>query len=396
MDWKTTKIYEQNLKAYLEGKRHIWNEGGTSSSKTWSLLQILILIAEYTKEPLLISVVAESIPHIKRGAIRYFLNIMGDDFDPARFNRSDYIYDFGKAKLEFFSADQPDKLRGARRDILFLNEANNISYNAYRELDIRTRKATFADWNPVSEFWFHLNKLANKPDSAYIHSTYLDAIDVVPSEVVVNIEANKEDENWWNIYGLGRLGKIEGLVYPYFEQIDELPQGDCFFGMDFGFSNHPTALVKNVIVEDKLYSEELIYEVGMTNGDIASRMTELGIRKNYDEIFADSAEPKSIAEISQYGFNIKGCPKGPGSVEFRHQKVKQFKHFWTKNSLNAIKEQRNFRYIEDKDGKLTDKTTHPFSHIMDARDYGVIGLLQPKEVEKKVIFNAMDLVDIDY
>jgi len=379
MSWKTTSIYEKNLESYLAGKRHIWNEGGTSSSKTWSILQILVLIAQYAKEPLLISIVAESIPHIRRGAIRDFKNIMGEDFDPARYNKSDFIYDFGNGKLEFFSADQPDKLRGARRDILFINEANNIPYDAYRELDIRTRQVTFCDWNPVSEFWFHENNLSDKPDNDYIHSTYLDAGDVIPAEVVKNIETNKDDPNWWNIYGLGRLGKIEGLVYPYFKQIDQLSEGDCFYGLDFGYSTDPTSLTKNIIKGEELYSEELIYETGLTNDAIAHRMEELGVKRNFDEIFADSAEPKSIDEILKFGFNIKPALKGPGSVEFGHQKIRQYKQFWTKDSLNCIKEQRNFRYIPDKNGKLTEKTTHLFSHGMDARRYGVVGFTSRTE-----------------
>ena len=129
---------------------------------------------------------------------------------------------------------------------------------------------------------------------------------------------------------------------------------------------------------------------------IARRMDELGIRRNYDEIFADSAEPKSIDEIHAYGFNIKPAPKGPGSVEYGHQKVRQYKQYWTKDSVNCIKEQRNFRYIPDKNGKLTDKTAHTFSHGMDARRYGIIGKVEPKEQEVIVIFDAMKEFGLDF
>ena len=221
----------------------------------------------------------------------------------------------------------------------------------------------------------------------------MDAIDVIPSAVVANIEANKNDPNWFNIYGLGKLGKVEGLVYPSFAQVDELPQGDIFYGLDFGFSNDPTVLVKNVIIGDSLYSQELIYETGMTNNDIAYRMEELGIRKHFDEIFADSAEPKSIEEIYQEGFNIKGAPKGPGSVEYGHQKVRQYKQFITKDSLNGIKELRNFRYVLDKNGKLTNKTTHIFSHFCDARRYAVMGKVEPREQGEVVIYDALSEVE---
>jgi phage terminase large subunit len=373
--YKLTSIYKQNAQALLGGFRRALNEGGTSSSKTVSILQILILVAQHTKENLLISVVSESLPHLKRGCIRDFQNILGDGFDDNKYNKSEHVYNFGKGKIEFFPADEPSKMRGGRRDILFINECNNVSYDAFKELDIRTRLFTFLDWNPVSEFWAHERGMINDPVNFYIHSTYKDALWVLPPEVVKNIESNKNDPNWWNIYGLGKLGKIEGLVYPHFEQIDTLPQGDYFYGLDFGYSNDPSVLTKNVIIGDSLYSQELIYQTGMTNDMISNRMNELGVRQHYDEIFADAAEPKSIEEIHRSGFNIKACPKGADSVEYGHQKVRQYKQYWTKDSTNCIKEQRNFRYIPDKDGKLTDKTTHNFSHGMDSRRYAVIGKL---------------------
>lgn len=375
---KGTNVLTRNLEAWADRKyRRALNEGGTSSSKTWSILQLLTMIASEAKSNFLISVVSESMPHLRRGVMRDFMNIMEDSFDDSRWNKSNSVYTFGRGKIEFFSADQPSKLRGGRRKILFINECNNVNYDAYREMDIRTELFTFLDWNPVSEFWVHENGLINKPENAYIHSTYLDAASVLPEEVVKNIESNKDsDPNWWNIYGLGLLGKIEGLVYPKFEQCDMFPyyQQKEFYGLDFGYSNDPTALVRCVIDDDKLFSEELIYEKGMSNDAIAHRMDELGIKRNNAEIFADSADPKSIAEIHKYGFNVKPCPKGADSAEFGHQKVRQYKQLWTKKSLNGIKEQRNFRYVEDLNGKLTSRTTHSFSHLMDARRYAVMGM----------------------
>lgn len=396
MEITVTRIYEKNVEAWLGGKRRSLNEGGTASSKTWSILQLLILIAQNAKAPLLISVVSESLPHLKRGAIRDFFRILDEDPKSCpRYNMTEQTYNFGKGKIEFFGADEADKVRGPRRDILFINEGNNVPWETARGLDIRTIKFTFMDWNPVSEFWAHEHWIGS-PENEYIHSTYLDAVDVLPQEVVANIESNKDkDPNWWNVYGLGKLGKIEGLVYPYFKQIDGLPGGDAFYGLDFGYSNDPTALVKNVISGDTLYSQELIYEKGLTNDAIAYRMQELGVQKRHDEIFADSAEPKSIEEIFLHGFNIKGAPKGPGSVEFGHQKLRQYKQFWTKDSLNCIKEQRNFRYIPDKNGKLTNKTTHTFSHGMDARRYGIIGKVEPRDREDVIIYDAMEAVDLD-
>jgi len=397
IDLKVTRVFRENAWAWLEGRRRCLNEGGTASSKTFSIIQLLIIIAQNTKENLLISVVSESLPHLKRGAIRDFFKIIGTTpkSDP-NFNMTENTYNFGKGVIEFFGADESAKVRGPRRDILFVNEGNNVPWDTVRGLDIRTRLFTFVDWNPVSEFWAH-EQWVGQPENHYVHSTYLDAVNVLPKEIVNNIESNKgKDPNWWNVYGLGLLGKIEGLVYPLFGTIDHLPvSGELFYGLDFGYSNDPTSLVKCLVDGDRLYTQELIHEKGLTNDAIAYRMEELGVLKHHDEIYADSAEPKSIEEIYQYGFNIKGCPKGPGSVEYGHQKVRQYKQFWTKGSLNCIKEQRNFRYIEDKNGKLTDKTTHNWSHGMDARRYGVMGLFELVEEEEVVIYDAMAEVNMD-
>lgn len=371
---KTTSIYEKIAQAWIDGKRHIWLEGGTAASKTYSVIQFLGLVTRHAKNSLLVSCVSESVPHLKRGIIRDFYNIEGDNFRDCQWNRTDSVYTYGKGVMEFFSADMPSKLRGGRRDILYLNEMNNLPYDAFRELDSRTRICTIGDWNPTSEFWFHQNGLANEEGACYIHATYKDALNVIPPEVVKNIEAmGARDPNWANVYLEGRLGKIEGLVYPHFEQEDRLPEGgNVFFGLDFGYSTDPTALVKCVIKGDELHRQELIYEKGLSNDQISHRFEELGLQKRHDLIIADSAEPKSIDEIYRYGWNIFGCSKGAGSVEFGHQKVRQYKLFWTKDSLNGIKEQRNFRFLPDKDGKLTDKTTHSFSHLMDAVRYGVM------------------------
>jgi len=375
IELKYTRIFEQNNEAWLSDKRRVLNEGGTYSSKTWSILQLLILIAQHTKSPFLISVVSESLPHLKRGAIRDFFKILDESQDNnSRYNKTEHTYTFGNGIIEFFGADEADKVRGPRRDILFINEGNNVPWETARGLDIRTKLFTFVDWNPVSEFWAHENWIG-QPENAYIHSTYQDAIEVLSQEVIDNIESNRDkDPNWWNIYGLGLLGKVTGLVYPFFKQVDELPQGDKFYGLDFGFLVDPTVLVENVVIGDNLYSRELVYEFSqLTNDAIARQMDLLGIRKNYDEIFADPSEPKSIEEIHLGGFNIKESVKGPGSVEYGHQKVNQFHQHWTKDSVNCIKDQRNFRYIADKDGKLTDKTTHRWSHGMDARRYAIAG-----------------------
>lgn len=310
---------------------------------------------------------------MKQGCIRDFFNILGEDKENnPLYNKTDHIYNRPgwKGKFQFFGADDDSKVRGPRRHILFINEANNIPWETARGLDIRTELFTILDWNPVGEFWAHEQWLEDV--NAYDHSTYLDAIDVIPQSKVIDIESYRDkDPNWWNIYGLGLIGKIEGLVYPHFEQVDVLPMGEVFYGLDFGFAVDPTVLVKNVILGDKLYSQEMFYDKSaLTNDQIARKLKLLGINK--EPIYPDPDEPKSAEEIRQLGFNVVEAVKGKGSVEFGIQRVNQYYQHWTKDSLNCIKEQRNFRYIKDRiTGVLTDKTTHTWSHGMDTRRYAV-------------------------
>jgi len=390
--WMTfTKVFKKNLMAYnrrSEGKRRALNEGGSTSSKTFSILQLLILIALNAKKFTRISVLGESIPVLKRGCIDDFKRIMGDKWEDTRFNNTDFIYSFDNAMIEFIPADMPGKLRGPRRQILYCYEANNIAWESFQQADMRTETFVFLDWNPVSEFWAH-EYLLNKPENVYIHSTYKDAIDVAPKEFVEKIESLKEnDPDGWKVYGLGLLTDIKGLVYPKFEiiespdpnreisqeELDEIfRRGKIVYGLDFGFSGDPAALTRNSIGDGFIYSQELIYEKGLTNRDLSKRFEELGMMKGGAPIYADSSEPKSVEELRRDGWNIIPVEKKPGSVEFGHQRVRQFKHYWTKDSVNCIKEQRNFRYLTDKDGKPTEKTNHAYSHGMDSVRYATQG-----------------------
>ena len=377
----TTSVFDRNLAAYNEKKRIIINQGGTSSSKTYSIVQALIAIVIYSIKPLLISIVSESVPHLKRGVIRDFEVIMGDTYDSSLYNMTDRIYYFpGGSIIEFFSADDPARLRGGRRDILYLNEANNIKKEAFQELDVRTRKCTFIDYNPVSEFWAH--ELIGKDNVEYIHSTYRDALNVVPPEVVATIESFRSDVNRWRVYGEGLTGNIEGLVHPAFTTVEAMPGTGPgtweVYGLDFGFTNDPTVLTRNVIQGNELYSDCLIYDTGLTNDKLVGRFKSLGIRHGYSEIYADSADPKSIAEIHQAGYNIKPVHKGADSIISGIQKVNQYTQHWTKTSTDAIKEQRNYRYIEDKNGHLTNKPSDCWNHAMDSRRYAVMSKLRQR------------------
>ncbi len=413
VDVRTTRVFDDNAAAWLDPDiTRALNQGGATASKTYSILQLLDQIASGSWEPLIISVVSESLPHLKKGVIRDFFNIIGesDSKGNPNWNMTDHIYTYpvSGTKIEFFGADEDGKVRGPRRHILFLNEGNNIPWKAAQALDIRTSKFVFVDWNPVSEFWVHEYESGGKmvqgwihePGNTYIHSTYLDALDVAPPEAIAKIVANKDkDPNWFRIYGLGLVGMVEGLVYPIFKKCLELPDGGyTFLGLDWGYTVDPTVLTQHVIKGDDLYSKELLYEKGLSNADVAHLMDELGVRRHYDEIWADNEDPKAIDEIHAYGFNIKGAPKGPGSVEYGHQKVRQYNHYWTEDSPNCIRDQLNYRYIADKNGELTKKTTHRFSHGMDSCRYAVVGATTPVEEDVILTYDALegqDNLDLD-
>lgn len=352
-------------------------QGGTSSSKTFSILPLLITHAmqtPYTE----ISVVSESIPHLKRGAVKDFVNIMvmTGNYRDAQFNKSDLKYKFLNGSfIEFFSADQPDKLRGARRHVLFVNECNNIDFESYNQLAIRTRDFIYLDYNPTQEFWAH-TELINDSDSDFVILTYKDN-EALDAAIVKEIEKAKEKaktskywENWWRVYGLGQVGSLDGVIFSNWSQIDQLPRDAKLigYGMDFGFTNDPTTLVGVYQFNDGLIINEKIYRQGMLNSDIIREMNQLGVSKT-DKIYADSAEPKSIEEIYRSGFNIKPVLKGQDSIKFGIQILQEHKLFVTKESTNLIKELRSYTWDKDKTGKSLNNPIDDFNHAIDAMRY---------------------------
>lgn len=385
----TTKIFDAILRAWQSGKKGILLEGGTYSSKTYSALQVLLTISQEANRHVDVNIISESIPHLKGGCIRDFFNITGENPEKLSFyNQTDHIYKHPgwNGVVQFLSADN-EKALGMRRDILFINEGDTIPWEVARELISRTEIFTIIDWNPRSEFWAH-DYYLDDSEWAYDHSTYLDALDVIPSGKRDDIESlGEKDPNYKNIYVLGLMGKIEDLVHPFFKQVDELPEGDYFYGLDFGFGAYsadpsqqaggdPTVLVKNVIIGENLYSQEILYKhEPLTNDDIAREM-ELQKVSHRDPIYPDPNEPKSAEEIRRKGFNVRDTEKGPGSVAFGIKKVNQYYQQWTKNSLNCIKDQKNYHYMKKKEqltGRvyLSDETSHQWSHGMDARRYAV-------------------------
>jgi len=347
-------------------------QGGTSAGKTYGILPILITkAATYPKTE--ISVVAETIPHLRRGALKDFLKIMKETnryFDE-RFNKSLLKYEFANGSfIEFFSADDSSKLRGARRDILYVNECNNITFESYNELAIRTKKEVFLDFNPANEFWVH-TELKDEQDSDFLILTYKDN-EALDKSIVDQIEKNRLKAetsaywaNWWRVYGLGEIGMLEGVIFSNWKQIDTLPKEAKLIGigLDFGYTNDPTAAVEIYNYNGTRILNELVYRTGMLNSDIAK------ILPSNVVIYADSSEPKSIDEIKRYGKTIKGVTKGKDSINYGIDVMQQQEYLVTSQSVNLIKELRAYCWDVDKQGTRLNKPIDTNNHAIDALRY---------------------------
>lgn len=347
------KTTAQNKIAALRKRVRIVR-GGTSSSKTFSIIPMLITYAVQNPRQE-ISIVAESIPHLRRGAIRDFLKIMQmvGMFRDSQWNKSSLTYTFSNESfIEFFSADQPDKLRGARRDVLFVNECNNIEWESYYQMAIRTRKFIYLDYNPVTEFWVD-TELIGDADSEMIVLTYKDN-EALDESLVREIEKARDKaetseywRNWWAVYGLGQIGNLEGVIFNNYKTIDTIPKEARLIGcgLDFGYSVDPTAIVEIYQYNNQRIVNELCYRTGMLNTDIAKVLPK-GV-----PIYADSAEPKSIEEIRRFGIQIKPVTKGKDSINYGIQVMQSQDYLITKDSTNLIKELRGYCWDKGKDGK---------------------------------------------
>lgn len=363
--------------------------GGTSASKTISILLILIdkcTVYANRGEALLVSVVSESLPHLKRGVMRDFLNIMETHgyFKESNWNRTDFIYSFGPStKMEFFGVDTPDKVRGPRRDILFMNEANNCPFESFEQLEVRTRREIWLDWNPTNEFWFYTEILPyREEDLDFITLTYKDN-EALDSSIVKSIEARKHNKSWWQVYGLGQLGEVEGKIYKDWAIIDSIPHEARLerYGLDFGYANDPAVLVAVYYYNGGYILDQLMYRTHMSNRKIADFIMNSGTSNVL--VIADSSEPKSIAEMLEHGVQIIGANKGAGSVNQGIQWVQDQRMSMTKRSVDVIKEYRNYMWKTDRDGKTIDIPEHEFSHSMDAVRYAMESL-RPSDDQDKI------------
>ncbi len=346
--------------------------GGTSASKTISILLDLIDKAQDDEAPTLTSIVSESFPHLRRGAMRDFFKILKEHayFKDKLWNEGGKIYTFETgSQIEFFSADQPEKLRGGRRDRLFLNECNNIPFSAFEELEVRTKEFVYLDWNPTSEFWYYTDVKNKRSDVEELTLTYKDN-EALDPQIVASIEQRKDRPGWWKVYGLGQLGEVEGRIYTGWEIIDEIPHQARkeSRGLDFGFTNDPTCLVDIYKYNGGFIIDEQIYQKGMHNNEIANYIK---ATKDNTLTLADGAEPKSIDEIKLHNVNIQGAKKGQGSVKEGIDFVQSQKISVTKRSINVIRCYRNYLWMTDKLGVVINVPSHDFSDPMDAIRYGM-------------------------
>jgi phage terminase large subunit len=389
IDVTLTPVFDANIEAYESKKyRVIANQGSTRSSKTYSVCQLLALYIPNTEKKS-ISIVSPSLPHLKRGARRDFLEILeaSGTYSDAQFNKTDNVYQYPNGSyVEFFGVDEPGKVRGPGRDILFVNEANLIPFAIYTQLALRTNGVIFLDFNPVDEMsWVY--DVADAPGNLLIHSTYQNNRSNLSKEIIEEIERLKDaDENLWNVFGLGLRGKSTELVYTHWKTCMELPgRGERFFGQDFGY-NVPSALVDIEIHEGAIYVDEVIYETRLTTGDLVERYKNTGVFKNR-EIFCDNAEPKTIEELRRAGYNAKEADK---DVTEGIRKVKSMPLYITDRSTNILKEIKGYKWKTDINGrpvrdKDRDEPVKFMDHAMDAIRYGVFTKLHKPSFEVVVV-----------
>ena len=383
--FQTSVIFERN---YTSTAEVIVNQGGTSSGKTYSILQVLIMKAIGENDQV-ITVVGQDVPNLKSGALRDMQSIVASSNELRawikNYNASDRIYTFHNGSLiEFKSFKDSQDAKSGKRDYFFLNEANGIPYEIYSELAMRTKKQVYIDYNPNTRFWVH-DKLIGKEGveliiSDHRHNPFL------PDVIRKKIESIRtDDEELWKVYARGMTGKIEGLIYRNWGTIATIP-GDAQLlgaGLDFGFTNDPTACVMVYRYNGELIVDELMYHKGYTNQDIGAYFNESGISKSMP-IVADSAEPKSIEEIRRMGFRIEKADKGRDGLLNGIDILKRFRLNITNRSSNIIKELNSYKWKE-KDGSATNVPIDSFNHGMDALRYFALNKLAEKNRGKYAI-----------
>ena len=370
----TTITFENLLESKARVTQHI---GGTRSGKTYAILQYLIV--ESLKNPLTVTIVRKTIPSLKRTVIKDFSDILksigiwkDDDY-----NISDRIYRINESTIQFINSDDAEKLRGLKSDILFVDEASELDEESYFQLSIRTTGQIILAYNPTVSPYHWLRQMV---DCDRFVTTYKDN-PYLPKEMVQSIEElQTKNEKYWKIYGLGEFAPNEKAIFK-FDICDSFDADFVGFGIDFGFSQDPTALVAVYKSGNRLYLEELIYEKGMVTNDIVERLRKLDITKS-EEIWGDSAEPRLIEEIYRSGFNIKPVVKGKDSIKFGIGVMQNYEIWITKSSQNLINEMYAYQYSTDKYGYTTDVPEGGLDHLIDAARYCCMMKLSQKATTK--------------
>ncbi len=348
------------------------HQGGTRSGKTYSICQALIELCYKNKGAgIVITIVRKTFPALRSSVMRDFFDILteGENYYEENHNKSQATYTLFGNLVEFISADQPQKLRGRKRTMLYINEANELSLEDWRQLILRTTDKTIIDYNPSDQYHWIYEYVLNRDDVDFFQTTYLDN-PFLKQSVIDEIERFREtDENYWRIYGLGERGVNTAAVFPQWQVADAIPERAKLvaYGMDWGFTNDPTALVSVWREDYSLYIKEHLYKTGLTNRDISLELDKLELERT--PIICDSAEPKSIEELHRLGHNVKPSKKGPDSIRLGIDIMKRHKLYILKESLNAQKEFRNYRWETNKDGVQLSKPVDHNNHIVDAVRY---------------------------
>jgi phage terminase large subunit len=381
-----TDLYMANMDAKEDT---IVNQGGTSSGKTYAILQCLFTHC-IENENIVCTVAGQDLPNLKVGAIRDAADIVRESEvikeSIDSYNKSDFTYYFKNGSIiEFKSYQDEQDAKSGKRDYLFANEVNGFKKKVFEQLHLRTRIKTYIDYNPDAEFWVH-EDLIGKPNvrliiSDHRHNPY------VPDKIRSKIEGLKDqDEEMWKVYARGLTGKIEGVIFRNYNIVGGIPFGAKLIadGLDFGFTNDPTSFLQVYESGGELYVSELIYETGLLNGNIAEKMKGFSISR-HEEIIGDSAEPKSIQELRNHGFNVIAAQKGPDSIRSSINILKRYTINVTRESTGLIKEIKQYKWkVDKKAGKTLNEPVDFMNHSIDALRYVALNKLGHQREHKYV------------
>lgn len=367
-------------------KKIIVEQGGTRSGKTYNILLFIIFHYCTHNKNKIITICRKTFPSLRATVLRDFLQILNhyqvyrDEFH----NKSSSEYHLFGNLIEFTSLDQSQKIRGRKRNLLFINEGNELYWEDWQQLIFRTQERIILDFNPSDEYHWIYDNVITREDCAFYKTTYLDnpfLEDVIKEE----IERLKEtDDQYWQIYGLGERATSINTIFKYSE-VKQIPEDAKLiaYGMDFGYSNDPTTLVSVLVMEHNLYIKEHLYRTQMTTQDINVFLREQNLLSN--PIYADSAEPRLIAELRRMGHNIFPSLKGKDSVNAGIDLLKRYKLHITSDSNNAIQEFRNYKWKEDRSGKLINVPEDKHNHIIDPCRYATYSILSRPNFGKYAI-----------